>query len=110
MIQIYENQTQTGVKKYICDTSDELSKIDLRTTLMGSTCYVIGSDSTYMLNGSYQWVKIRGFGWTNQESSGGSGGDDSYIYDGGEITNDNSDSSDNPNPENNYIWDGGEVS
>ena len=51
MIQIVRNGEQRGVKHYVCDKKDELSEIDLRTTIMGSTCYVIESGAIYILNG-----------------------------------------------------------
>ena len=52
MIQIIKNLKQKGVKDFVCDKKDELSKIILRTTLMGSSCYVIEEDVTYILDGS----------------------------------------------------------
>ncbi len=52
MIQIIRNRKQMGVKDFVCDKKDELSKINLRTTLMGSTCFVIEEDAMYILNGS----------------------------------------------------------
>ena len=54
MIQIVRNNAQTGIKTYVCDKKDELSEIDLRTTLMGSTCFVIGENACYILNGSFE--------------------------------------------------------
>lgn len=56
MIQIIRNRTQTGIKDYVCDVRDDLFKIDLRTTLMGSTCYVIEESKVYILNSSKSWV------------------------------------------------------
>ena len=60
MVQIIENNSQVGIKSFICDKKEELSEISIRTTLMGSTCYVIEDDDTYILNGSYKWVKKGG--------------------------------------------------
>ena len=54
MVQAVRNSNQIGVKHFVCDKKDELSEISLRTTLMGTTCYVIEEGSTYILNGSYQ--------------------------------------------------------
>ena len=51
MIQIVKNRKQAGVKDFVCDKKDELSKIDLRTTRMGSTCFVIENNTNYILNG-----------------------------------------------------------
>ena len=53
MISIVSNQPQTGVKNYVCDQKDELSSIDLRTTKMGSTCYVIKENKSYILDGEF---------------------------------------------------------
>lgn len=52
MITVVKNEQQTGVKRYVCDKSDELSKIDLRTTVMGSTCFIIEEDANYILDGN----------------------------------------------------------
>ena len=54
MVQVVRNSNQIGVKHFVCDKKDELSEISLRTTLMGTTCYVIEEGNTYILNGSYQ--------------------------------------------------------
>ena len=76
---------------FICDTLEDMDKIDLRGTLtkvpMGSTCYVIDTGAIYFLNGQDQWIK--------KPSSGGSGGGDEpepepptdnvIIYDGGDV-------------------------
>ncbi len=51
MIAVVKNEQQIGIKRYVCDKSDELSKIDLRTTRMGSTCFIIEEDANYILNG-----------------------------------------------------------
>lgn len=51
MIAVVKNEAQTGVKRYVCDKSSELSEIDLRTTRMGSTCFIIEEDANYILNG-----------------------------------------------------------
>ena len=70
MIQIVENKLQTGVKKFVCDTKNELSAMSVATTVMGSTCYVIEDNTTYILNGQRKWVKKN----TNQTSPSSSGG------------------------------------
>lgn len=51
MITIVRNELQTGLKRFVCDKSDELSKINRRNTLMGSTCFVIENNTNYILNG-----------------------------------------------------------
>lgn len=78
MITIVKNERQTGVKKYVCDKSDELSKIDLRTTVMGSTCFIIEEDANYILDGNWEWkaVKNYGGGSGSGSGSGSSSGDD----------------------------------
>ena len=70
MIQIVENKSQTGVKKFVCDTKNELSTMSVATTVMGSTCYVIEDNTTYILNGQRKWVKKN----TSQTSPSSSGG------------------------------------
>lgn len=72
MITIVRNERQTGIKRYVCDKSDELSKIDLRTTLMGSTCFVIENNTNYILGGDWKWTALQGGG----SSGGGSGSGD----------------------------------
>ena len=106
MIQIVRNLKQVGVKDFVCDKKDELSKINLRTTLMGSSCYVIEEDVTYILNGSGEWVKASSYkgGGGGSSSGGGSsaGGDSEHPSD--------TIPPDTPIDESNtYIWDGGEV-
>lgn len=51
MISIVRNEAQTGVKRYVADKKSELSDINLRTTRMGSTCFVIEDNTNYILNG-----------------------------------------------------------
>lgn len=75
MVQIVNSSRQIGIKHFVCDKKNELSEISLRTTLMGTTCYVIEEGNTYILNGSYQWVKKKN---SNPE-------DNKYLVDGGEI-------------------------
>ena len=103
MIQIIRNRAQTGVKDFVCDKKDELSKINLRKTLMGSSCFVIEEDANYILNGSGEWVTVSNYGAGGSGSNSGSGsGSDSEPSD--------TIPSDTPIDEDNtYIWDGGEV-
>ena len=87
MVSIVKNGSEPGVKHYVCDKKDELSSIDLRTTKMGSTCFVIEQSKTYMLNGDFSWTAIN----ATSGSTGGSSStpveddDNTYIADGGEI-------------------------
>lgn len=100
MIAVVKNEQQTGVKRYVCDKSDELSKIDLRTTRMGSTCFIIEEDANYILNGEGKWIAVK-----NAGGGSGSGSDDSSSEEPSDTI-----PSDTPIDENNtYIWDGGEV-
>lgn len=86
MVQIVSNSSQIGVKTFVCDKKDELSEISLRTTLMGSTCYVIEDGNTYILNGSYKWVKKKDTGSSDGGSTPSSDPEDNeYSMDGGEI-------------------------
>ena len=59
MIAVVKNEQQIGIKRYVCDKSDELSKIDLRTTRMGSTCFIIEEDANYILNGEGKWIAVK---------------------------------------------------
>ena len=105
MIQIIRNRKQVGVKDFVCDKKDELSKINLRTTLMGSTCFVVEEDAMYILNGSGKWVAVSNY-------MGGGSGSGSGSEDGSGSDTEPSDTipSDTPIDEDNtYIWDGGEV-
>ncbi len=43
---------KNGVKKFIADKKDDLLNMNLRSTRMGSICFVIEEDKTYILNGS----------------------------------------------------------
>ncbi len=103
MITVVKNERQTGVKRYVCDKSDELSKIDLRTTVMGSTCFVIEEDANYILNSSWEWKAVKNYGGGG--SGSGSGSDSSSDDEPSDTI-----PSDTPiDEENTYIWDGGEV-
>ena len=105
MIQIIRNRKQVGVKDFVCDKKDELSKINLRTTLMGSTCFVVEEDAMYILNGSGKWVAVSNY-------MGGGSGSSSGSEDGSGSNTEPSDTipSDTPIDEDNtYVWDGGEV-
>ena len=70
-------------QEFVCDDLTDMNSINIKTCTMGSTCYVINTGATYVLNSQKEWrLKI-----TN--SSGSTSGsipspDDNYVYDGGE--------------------------
>lgn len=70
-----------GVKHFLADTLTDITGIDISTASVGSTCFVIDSSETYMLNHARQWKKIK------RTSTGGDSGEGdisaTYIYDGG---------------------------
>lgn len=57
-----------GIKKYTVDTEADKEALNLRTTKMGSKCYVMDTKKWYILNSSNQWIPFVGEG-----GSGGSG-------------------------------------
>lgn len=83
MIQIIRNRAQTGIKDYVCDVKSDLPKISLRTTLMGSTCYVIEEGKIYILDGSKNWVLKKNSGSSSATIPGDE--DIEVDMDGGEI-------------------------
>lgn len=76
-------------KHFICDTVDDMSKIDLNGIInevpMGSTCYIINTGDIYYLNSKKGWIKKP----SNGNSGGSSGPDidpaDVIVYDGGDV-------------------------
>lgn len=60
MITIVENKG-AGIKNYVCDKPAELSDIDIRTTAMGSTCFVINKNTMYILNSDKEWISVTNF-------------------------------------------------
>lgn len=58
MISIIRNRKEIGIKDFVCDKAEELSDIDIRTAAMGSTCFVIDENVTYMLNGKKIWIPV----------------------------------------------------
>lgn len=106
MVQIVKNDLQTGVKHYVADTVEDMKKISLRafTINMGTTCFVIEKDATYILDGSGRWVAVSNYGSGGGGSSSGSGD--------GSGDSEPSDTLPPDTPideENDYIWDSGEV-
>lgn len=72
--------TENGVQKYgvihlVADTPNDLSNLPT-TAAIGSTCFVISTSKTYMLNSSKEWIEV-------QLSSGGDGSSEEVIYNGG---------------------------
>lgn len=76
-------------REFVCDTVDELSEIDLSGAAMSSTCYVIETGETYILNGKKEWKIYKGVSGSGTGNTGGAGsgsGEDfsgTVIYDGG---------------------------
>ena len=101
MITIVKNELQAGVKRYVCDKSDDLPKIDLRTTRMGSTCFVIEENASYILTGQGKWSLIK--------NAGGNGGNNDDPSSGDNEPSDDIPSDTPIDEDNTYIWDGGEV-
>lgn len=58
-----------GIKKYTVDTEADKEALNLKTTKMGSKCYVIDTKKWYILNSSNQWIPF--------VDAGGSGGNGS---------------------------------
>lgn len=77
-----------GIKKYTVDTEADKEALNLRTTKMGSKCYVIDTKKWYILNSSNQWVPF--------VDAGGSGsGESSFIPKGSVATIDDLPTEDN---------------
>ena len=68
-------------KHFECDDVEDLRLIDTENTLMGSTCYVIHTNTLYTLNSNNEW-KIRSIGSNN--SGGNTGGGGLHISDDGD--------------------------
>lgn len=71
-------------KEFVCDEVIDITLIDTKTVQWGSTCYVINTGETYILNSQKQWKKYQGT-TSGGDTSGGTGGgtSDTIIYDGG---------------------------
>ena len=76
-------------KHFVCDDKSDLSTIELYLVPIGSTCYVVNTGETYVLNSKNEW-KLRPAGSSEGDNdpdggdvpdSGGGGG----IWDGGDI-------------------------
>ena len=49
---------KNGVKKFVADAKTDLENMSLRSTRMGSSCFVIENESNYILKGDGTWKKI----------------------------------------------------
>lgn len=83
------NEHAYGLKHYVVDTEADVATLpsNASTIIPGSTAFVIGTSTTYMLNNQREWVKIT-VGGSNSGSSDGSdtpSADNTYIWDGGSI-------------------------
>jgi hypothetical protein len=68
------DKQQYGVMEYIVDEESEVSTLPT-TASPGSTCLVIETSTTYMLNNKKQWVKVKfksGSGNSDDDSSSSS--------------------------------------
>ena len=70
-----------GVKHYRADSYSDIASIDITTTAMGSTVFVIDTSTYYMLNGDKRWIAV------NLGNTGGGGSDtpNNIIYEGGGV-------------------------
>ena len=54
-----------GIKEYVCDSvndlnpDSDLSTIEVFYSAVGSRCYCISNDQTYILNSNKQWTKAK---------------------------------------------------
>ena len=64
-------------KHYIADTESDKTTIPLEHAFMGSTCFVIDSQLTYMLNSNKEWKEVP----TGTSSVGAA----SVVYEGGGV-------------------------
>ena len=62
MINIYSQSGQVtyGIKYYTVDTENEKNSLPTKDDKMGSKCYVIESQTWYILNGNEEWVPFVG--------------------------------------------------
>ena len=58
-----------AIKRYICDTAEDVTDLPIEGVWVGSTAYVIDTCETYMFNGDKEWIKITCCG-----GGGGGGG------------------------------------
>lgn len=62
MVNIYSQSGQVtyGIKYYTVDTENEKNSLPTKDDKMGSKCYVIESETWYILNGNEEWVPFVG--------------------------------------------------
>lgn len=87
-------QKANMVRKFVVDTYNDISSINISQLLPGSTAFVINTSQTYMLNNARQWTLINVGGGSGGGSSSGGNGDGcccdcggNIIYDGGDLDN-----------------------
>ena len=91
-----------GIKHYNVDSMDDLSKLNPKAEIMGTTCFVINKSKYFMINGEKKWVEIAPFGCSSS-SNGGSGSNPD------DPSNPDNNNPSNPDDGNEDIYDGGEV-
>lgn len=76
-------RTMNGVFNYVVDDTSDVSTIDVNLCAVGSTVFVIETSKHYMLNSRKEWksVELGSIGG----SSGGAGGAETIIYEGGVV-------------------------
>ena len=85
-----------GIKTFLLDSKSDVEKLPTQGLTPGSKAFVTEDSSYYILNTARKWVKAATAG-----TGGGGTGSDEVIYEGGDITGDDS------NPEVDY--EGGEI-
>lgn len=103
-IRANSNRVAYGVKRFTLDTIEDLKRLNISSAYPGSTAFIVGTSTRYMLNNKRQWIKVA-------SSAGGgssSGGNEDGDYDGGSIDGTDPDNS-GSNNENNGYYDGGSI-
>lgn len=78
---VYSNGVSDNmVRRFVVDTVDELSTINISQLRAGSTAFVIKTSETYMLSNARKWEKVV---LSSGGGNGGSSGSEDVIYDGG---------------------------
>lgn len=110
-IRAEHGRVKYGVYDFIFDNDKEFSTFKLRPNTKiapGTTAFIVDTSVKYMLNNSYEWVKISGCpAGGGSGSQGGSGDTDDIenIYDGGDLDNTVKDEADEDYE---VIYDGGD--
>lgn len=50
-------RTDYNYKEFFLDTTEELSKIDVKSCSIGSVAYIISLGDVYILNSEKKWIK-----------------------------------------------------